>query len=132
MTTPAAAQQYLAEHLRRHNGRTVVIFNPLNKPEAELPAIFCFNNGGSPGWLQAVALGADGEFLGSHVCSDEAYMPADLGVIEGSRDDRHADSYRKHFPEGYRMEWVPSEAIRGHEGLEEAIQANSRAQANPQ
>jgi hypothetical protein len=47
-------------------------------------------------------------------------MEADLGVIEGWRMDRHED-YRKHYPDGYRMEFVGYADVRGHEKLMAAI-----------
>jgi len=120
MTTPAAAEQYLAEHLSAWRGKGYAVFNPHNKPIEELPVIYGFNNGGSPGWLHAVAIAEDGNALGGHVCSAEGYMPYDLGIIEGARDDRHEQSYRPHYPDGYRMDFVPFE----HEGLKLAIERN--------
>ena len=48
-------------------------------------------------------------------------MRADLGIIEGSRPDRHEQSYRKHYPDGYRMDFVPFE----HEGLRLAIKRHN-------
>ena len=120
MTTEAAAQQYLAEHLAEWRGKGYAIHNPHNKPVEELPVIYGFNNGGSQGWLHAVAIAEDGNVLGGHICSDEGYMRADLGIIEGSRPDRHEESYGKHYPDGYRMDFVPFE----HEGLQLAIKRN--------
>ena len=105
MTTPAAARLYEAQHLLSVEGRGWAAFNPHNKPLAELPVIFGFNNGGSPGWYSAVLIAEDGEGLGGHCCSSEAYMPHDLGILEGSRPDRH-EGFREHYPDGYRMEFV--------------------------
>lgn len=121
MTTEAAERAYLAEHLRDNAGRALAVWNPRNRPVSELPVIYGFNNGGSPGWFSAVALSADGVCLGGHVCSSEGYMPHDLGILEGTRPDRHAEQYQKHYPDGYRMEFVSSEDIRGHAGLQAAI-----------
>lgn len=53
----------------------------------------------------AFALGDDGTILGSHFCSDESFVPHDLGVVNGSRPDRH-EEYSKHFPKGYEMEFI--------------------------
>ena len=119
MTTPAAAALYEAQHVQRHEGLRNAVFNPHGRPLEELPAIFGFNNGGSPGWMSAVLLAEDGTHLGGHVCSSEAYMPADLGVIEGTREDLH-EKFRKHYPSGYRMEFVRGENVGKHQGLEEA------------
>lgn len=97
-----------------------MVFNPNNRPESELPAIYGFNNGGSPGLLSGVLIAADGTVLGSHCCSHEAYMPGDLGVTEGHRSDRH-ETFRAHYPGGYRMEFVSHEAVPAHAGLMAAI-----------
>lgn len=121
MTTKAAAAEYLHEHLLRYAGKPPVVFNPKELPLESLPAIYCFNNGGPPEFLQALAISADGKVLGDHCCSHEGYMPYDLGVIEGTRPDRHEQSYQKHYPNGYRMEFVPSEDIDKHAGLLAAV-----------
>ena len=106
MTTPAVEAMYLAQHLHSVEGRDYAVYNPHNKPIEELPFIIGFNNGGSSRMLSAVAISEDGMKLGGHCCSDEGYMPHDLGVIEGSRPDRHEESYQKHYPDGYRMDFV--------------------------
>ena len=123
MTTEAAARQYLAEHLLRVGNRPVHIFNPNNVPVEELPVIYGFNNGGSPGWYSAVLLADDGAYMGGHICSDEGYMPHDLGILEGTRPDRH-EGFVKHYPDGYRMEFVQTGDIKDHEGLRAAISRN--------
>jgi len=123
MTTPEAAARYLAEHEAAVAGRPAAVHNPKDRPAAELPAIFGFNNGGSPGWFQAVAIAEDGTGLGSHVCSAEGYMPCDLGILEGTAPKRH-EIYREHYPDGYRMVWIPSDEIDGHAGLARAFELN--------
>jgi len=109
MTTAAAAAQYLAEYQQTIGGRKSVIYNPLGKDVKELPRIFGFNNGGSRNYLSALTLAENGVVLGSHLCSHEGYMPWDLGILEGTREDRHEKDYRTHYPEGYRMVWVSSD-----------------------
>lgn len=128
MTTPQAEAQYLADHLFQYNGRPVTIYNPLNLPLEQLPKIYGFNNGGHSGWYEAVSLSEDGVGLGGHICSHEGYMPHDLGILLGSREDRHLNSYRVHYPNGYRMEFVDTDNISQHEGLQKAIAA-SKAKA---
>jgi hypothetical protein len=123
MTTAAAEAHYRAAHVHEHEGRQWIVHNPENKPVAELPVIYGFNNGGSPGWYSAVAIAEDGHCLGGHCCSHEAYMEADLGIIEGWRMDRH-EGYRKHYPGGYRMEFVSFNDVKGHTGLMTAIERN--------
>jgi len=123
MTTAARANLYLAEHLVEWEGKGYAVYNPHNKPLAELPVIYGFNNGGSPSWLNGCLLAEDGTALGGHICSHEGYMPADLGVLEGSRPDRH-EHFREHYPDGYRMDFVPAAEALTHPGLEEAYRRN--------
>ena len=112
MTTPVAAASYLAQHQHELRGRKVAVHNPKNKPVDELPVIFGFNNGGSPGWLEAILIAEDGTVLGGHCCSHEGYMPHDLGILEGTRHDRH-EGFRRHYPDGYRMQFVGFNDIDG-------------------
>ncbi len=100
------------------------IFNPHNKPVDELPVIYGFNNGGSPGFMYGQLIAEDGTALGNHLCSHEGYMYGDLGILEGRRADRH-EGFRKHYPDGYRMDFVTeSEVVAHHPGLEAAIERN--------
>lgn len=108
MTTPTAERLYQAQHEAAMDGRQYVVYNPHNKPVDELPFIIGFNNGGSRGMLQAVLIAEDGTFLGGHGCSHECYMRHDLGILEGTRPDRH-ETFRKHYPDGYRMGFVSHE-----------------------
>jgi hypothetical protein len=89
------------------------------------PKIYCFSNvvGGGDGIAYAMA--EDGTVLGSHWCSHENYVPHDLGVREGARPDRH-ETYRKHYPEGYEMVFVPSAEVSTHEGLQKAFELNHK------
>lgn len=123
MTTPAAERLYLAEHLLECEDRGYAVFNPHNKPVSELPVIYGFNNGGSSGWLRATLIAEDGMGLGGHCCSHEGYMEHDLGVLEGARPDRHED-FQKHYPDGYRMDFVPCAEIKTHEALQKAFALN--------
>lgn len=125
MTTQLAAAHYLAEHLHEWEGKGYAVYNPKDLPLADLPVIYGFNNGGSPGWLSGRLLASDGTSLGGHICSAEGYMPHDLGVLDGWRPDRH-ETFRKHYPDGYRMDFVPASQVKKHEGLEAAYQNNQR------
>ncbi len=120
MTTQAAANLYLARHIVEWEGKGFASFNPHDKPLSKLPVIWGFNNGGSDGWCGGVLLAGDGTQLGGHACSHEGYMKADLGVLKGSRLDRH-EEFKKHYPDGYRMDFVSLEDVRGHSELMEAI-----------
>jgi hypothetical protein len=125
MTTATAAALYEAQHNHALADKGYAVFNPLEKPVSELPVIYGFNNGGSAGWYSAALLAEDGTGLGSHICSAEAYMRHDLGILEGCRPDRH-ERFQKHYPEGYRMDFVGAVEVRtgGHAGLESAYQLN--------
>lgn len=103
--------------------RKVAIFNPHDKPVEELPTIFGFNNGGQPTFLHAQLIAEDGTPLGSHICSDEYFMLGDLGIQEGTRSDRH-EQFQKHYPDGYKMEFVGHDAVKTHEKLQQAFTLN--------
>lgn len=120
MTTKEAAALYEAEHIARYAGLGWEVYNPNNKPLQELPVIYGFNNGGSPGWYEGILLSEDGVCLGGHLCSSEGYMPHDLGILSGTRPDRHV-GFREHYPEGYKMEFIGHVNIKSHEGLTAAI-----------
>lgn len=119
MTTEAAARIYEAQHLVQMEGKGYAVFNPHNKPVEDLPVIYGFNNGGSSFMLSAVLLAEDGTGLGWHGCSSEGYMRHDLGILEGTRPDRH-ETFQKHYPDGYRMDFVSREDVESHTGLTEA------------
>lgn len=123
MTTEAAAALYLAQHNLRIEGKGYAVFNPHDKSLDELPIIYGFNNGGSPGWYSAVLLAEDGTGLGGHLCSHEGYMRHDLGILEGTRPERH-ETFREHYPDGYRMDFVPQDHVLKHPGLKSAYQRN--------
>ncbi len=128
-TAAAAAAGYLSQHEQEHADRPMAIYNPQDKPAKDLPVIYGFNNGGTPGWYSAILLAEDGTPLGEHLCSDEGYMPHDLGMLEGARPDRH-EGFKKHYPDGYRMEFVSYGDVRGHPGLMAAIEKANAKQAS--
>lgn len=101
-----------------------VVYNPNNTPVSGLPVIYGFNNGGRGNdWLGCL-IAEDGTPLGSHVCSHEAWMLHDLG-IENANSTRHSD-FKKHYPDGYRMEFVTYDAVGHHpvlKGLLERLDA---------
>lgn len=128
MTTAIAAALYEAEHVAATRHLKTAVFNPENKPVESLPVIYGFNNGGPVDWLTGQILAEDGTALGGHICSSEAYMPHDLGILEGTRPDRH-EHFRLHYPGGYRMEFVGAAAVKSHAGLMKAYALN-QAQAD--
>lgn len=100
------------------------IYNPNDLPEHMLPFIYGFNNGGGGGDWYGALIAEDGEPLGGHICSNEAFMRGDLGVNEGSRPDRH-EHFRKHYPDGYRMAFVSHAEVPSHDGLKLAFKRNA-------
>ncbi len=104
-----------------------VIYNPHNKLSQDLPVIYGFNNGGRPSFYHGHLLAEDGTHLGNHLCSNEGFMIGDLGVIEGRAGYRHK-TFREHYPEGYRMEFVSYEYVAKHPGLRQAM---ARRDAKP-
>ena len=126
MTTPAAEKLYQAQHEHRMEGKATAVHNPNDKPIDELPVIYGFNNGGNRGWMRAVLLAEDGAGLGGHICTNEGYMLHDLGILEGTRPDRH-ETFKEHYPEGYRMEFIPASKVKGHEGLTAAYELNQQS-----
>ena len=121
MTTEAAAKQYLDEHITQHRDKGYAIFNPHNVQISELPVIYGFNNGGNEYFLSAVLLAEDGTELGGHTCSDEGYMLHDLGILEGTRPDRHK-KFKEHYPNGYRMDFVPYDDIEEHSDFRNVLE----------
>lgn len=97
------------------------IYNPNNKPVEELPVIYGFNNGGNYGMMHAQLIAEDGTAMGSHLCSSEGYMLGDLGILEGTRPDRH-EGFKKHYPDGYRMAFADAY----HPAITKAIELNKQ------
>ena len=131
MTTKQAEERYLGEHLTKWGGQRLAVHNPNDEPIEKLPVIYGFNNGGGEPFLSAVLLAEDGTYLGGHACSHEGYMPHDLGCVEGSRPDRHEEVFQKHYPDGYRMEFVGMDQVQSNVGLMCAYQKNQKKRLGP-
>lgn len=99
------------------------VYNPKNKLVEELPIIYGFNNGGGGGLMMAQLIAEDGTELGGHACSSEGFMLRDLGILKGTRDDRH-ETFKKHCPDGYRMDFVSYDEVDEHEALQKAFKLN--------
>jgi len=83
--------------------------------------IYCFSNGGSDGWYNAMAMADDGHVLAGHICSSVAYMSHDLGITSNWKHE----NYNKHFGEGnWRLEWVENPLT--HAGLQAAYKLNQK------
>lgn len=120
MATPQAEKAYLAQHVAQRSDKGYAVYNPHGLPLEDLPTIWGFNNSDSAGWLCAQLLADDGTPLGEHVCSHEGYMAADLGVLEGTRADRH-EEFKAHYPRGYKMDFVSLADRAAHAGLAAAV-----------
>lgn len=101
------------------------IHNPHNKPMEDLPFIYGFNNGGQRHFLHAQLIAEDGTPLGSHMCSSEGFMYGDLGILKKTRSDRHED-FKKHYPDGYQMDFITLDQTGSHEGLNKAFELNKQ------
>lgn len=130
MTTKQAEALYEAQHQLEMSGKGYAVYNPQNKPLGELPWIYGFNNGGSSYFLSACLIAEDGTGLGGHACSSEGYMRHDLGILEGTRPDRH-ETFREHYPDGYRMDFVSYNDVDEHKGLMAAIKLANEAPTTP-
>lgn len=65
--------------------------------------IFCFiNSGKGSDWVVTNALAEDGEFLASHISSNDTWAKHDIGV----HSDWKHDAYKAHYPDGYEVVWV--------------------------
>lgn len=93
------------------------VYNPHDKPVEELPIILGFNNGGSDDWWSGELVAEDGTGLGGHICSNEGFMYGDLGILVNTRADRH-EGFRKHYPDGYRMDFMTLREVYSPEGRE--------------
>lgn len=125
MTTPQAEAAYLANHLASIREKGWAVHNPKLLPVESLPVIYGFNNGGSRGRYEAKLIAEDGTPLGGHICSDEGYMPHDLGILEGSRPDRR-EGFAKHYPDGYRMVFVSYADVPNTPGLLAAFELDKQ------
>lgn len=95
--------------------------NEAEKQAAPRHKIYCFNNGGSPGWYGAVAIADDGHCLAQHICSHEGFMQHDLGMTSTWKHD----NYNARFGEGnWELEWVPDP--KNHAGLKAAYALNQQ------
>lgn len=127
MTTKSAAEMYLQQHLATCAGKDVAVYNPNEKNIEDLPIIYGFNNGGGGDMWYGQLLSEDGTPLGAHLCSHEAYMWYDLGILEGARPDRHED-FKAYYPDGYKMEFVRKEDIDDHEDFLKTLKIAIRMQ----
>jgi hypothetical protein len=68
------------------------------------PTIFVFCNSCAPEWHSIVALAEDGTGLAGHACSSHGFALHDMGLTSNWKHDK----YDKHYPDGWKLEWVDS------------------------
>jgi len=71
------------------------------------------------------ALAEDGTGLGSHLSSSVAFAKHDMGLTS----DWHHESYRKHCPNGYDLEWIDDPP--NHAGWMAAMVLNHAKKSEP-
>lgn len=111
------------------HGTAYAVFNPHDMPLHMLPVIYGFNNGGGGRDWHGTLIAEDGTVLGGHICSGEGFMYGDLGILEGARPDRH-EHFRNHYPDGYRMDFVPHSLVPSNDGLQAAFKKNDEKAAS--
>lgn len=98
----------------------VAVYNPHGMQLELLPVIYGFNNGLSGRLLEAVVMAQDGTKFITYPMRYEANMPVTLGILNGSSPELH-EKFKRHYPEGYQMEFVPSEDIDSNKALQRAM-----------
>lgn len=74
------------------------------------PKIYVFPVHAAPrGDCQYIALAEDGEEIAWHVSSNEGFGKSDMGV--SWPDSRKHEEYRKKYPGGYELEYVPDWSV---------------------
>lgn len=90
------------------------------------PKIYAFVNGRVQwGDYLPTALAEDGTSLAGHCSSSLSFAKHDIGI--GS-DWKH-EAYRKHYPNGYELEWVDD--VSTHAGVQAAIARHNAAAEMP-
>ena len=89
------------------------------------PKIYAFSNTMNGGEGEAIAMAEDGAVVGSHWCSNEGWVPHDLGVTS----DWHHEGYKEHYPNGFEVVFVKAADVDGHEGLQSAVKLHRDSSA---
>jgi len=89
------------------------IYNPNNLQVDDLPVIYGFNNGGEDNCFSGILISEHGDILGRHISSNEAFMLIDLGILEGTREDRDVE-FKAYYPYGFKMEFVSFNDVLSH------------------
>jgi len=84
------------------------------------PKIFVYATAGSPGWFIGQALAEDGTSIGGHASSSISFAKHDMGITS---DWKH-EGYKKHYPDGYELEWIEEKDLKEHAAFNEAFKLN--------
>lgn len=83
-------------------------------------------NGSTPGGdVVGYALAEDGTGLGNHYSSSVGFAQHDMGFTSNWKHD----SYQKHYPDGFVLEWIDYDELDAHEGFQKAFAINKAAAA---
>lgn len=77
-------------------------------------------NGWGEGAVIGYALAEDGHGLCSHLSSNEDWSKHDMGL----HSNWHHDTYQKHYPEGFELEWIDDTET--HQGFLKAFAINQK------
>jgi len=89
------------------------IFNPHDKPIDELPTIYGFSKGNANETHFGCLLSEDGTLIHTKQSPTEFHLQYDLGILKDTQYEMHK-YLRVYYPDGYRMEFVPSWKILNH------------------
>ncbi len=89
--------------------------------------LFAFNNTWSPGkpehdWNVGYVIDENGKCVGNHCSSTNEWLKHDLGP-------RREDDYKKLYPDGYTIIWIPN-AMAGGPEFDLALQRNAEFAAS--
>jgi hypothetical protein len=88
------------------------------------PKIYVFPVHANPqGDCAYMAVAEDGEEVAGHISSSEDWGKFDMGV--NAKSTQNHDAYRKKYPDGYELEYVPD--WKAHPFLSKQAEANKNA-----
>jgi len=79
--------------------------------------VSCVPSAFSPGDVIGFALAEDGTALAKHLSSSVVFSKHDMGITS----TWHHDEYKKHYPDGYELEWIDEKDLGSHAGYQEAV-----------
>lgn len=89
------------------------------------PTVFCFiHQKWGAGDCVVAALAEDGKVIAQHLSSNRYFAQIDIGY----RSQNKHDTYKAHYPDGYRIEWIEEEVIlnKSNPRFERAVERNKK------